>query len=228
MKKLFTLVMALSGYLLSAQDLAENQHLGKIIKSDASTEDGVIEANTEFPWSFQKEIKFYDTKLLGTKIKGKDKKEFGPKDIRGFTFDDRTYESNKFADLSAVGPASLGAMYFLEVVLTGKINLYHLYDSPPTFISGTTIEEANAAARTPRLLIKKGDDKVKELTNNNISKFIEDCPSVLAKYDKGEYGNTVRDPNKSLAGNLLAKALAGSPQEAILMDIVKDYNATMK
>lgn len=229
-KTLIIIAASLISVFSFSQNLGPNQHLGKILKEDGTQEEGIIEADLTLPWRLQKEIKFFDKMLLeyGSKIKNKDKKEYGPKDIKGYSIGDKVWESQKYADLSAVGPAALGAMFFLERVENGKIKLFNFYGTPPAIVTGETIDQSNEEYRTPLLLIQKGTDKAKVLAPaTDLSKFIGDCPEVNEKYKKGEFGNKAVDEDKNKMGKLLARASDGADM-SVFVAVVLAYNEKMK
>jgi hypothetical protein len=229
MRKLILIGLVAFSANAFAQTLDPAYHRGYIIKEDGSKVEGIIEADLQFPWNVQDDIKFFDPKLLEQgKVKGKDKEKYGPKDIKGFGFDDRYYESQKYADMTAIGPASLGKYYFLERLEDGKIKLYRFFDSPPKVLTvDETFEQVYENLRNnPRSLIKKGDDKVKE--SAGFEKMINDCPVVMEKYQKGEYGNYAGKEDQTAAGKLITKMANRGNSEQFIGAVVRDYNANMK
>ena len=229
MRKLILIGLVAFSAHTFAQTLDPTYHRGYIVKEDGTKIEGIIEADLQFPWNVQDDIKFFDPKLLEQgKVKNKDKEKFGPKDIKGFGFDNVYFESQKYADMTAIGPASLGKYYFLERIEDGKIKLFRFFDSPPKVLTGgETFEQVYDNLRnSPRSLIKKGDDKVKEATG--FEKLISDCPVVFEKFQKGEYGNYASNENQTGAGKLITKLANRGNSEQFIGAVVRDYNANMK
>lgn len=214
-----------------AQEADDNQYEGAIINLDGTETTGIIEANLQYPWIIQKYIRFFDVSLLNQedKIKLKDKPKLDAKDLLGFRFEDKVYESHKYADLSALGPKALGTNYFFELAVDGPIKLYKYYDSPPTVMQGDP-ETIYAELRdTPHLFIKKGEEKIDLLSASKLEKFISDSPEVLAKYESGGYGNKLEGDGgkKSRLGKLINKTLNTPSIDSYVYDVVNEYNTAM-
>lgn len=214
-----------------AQEASDNQYQGTIINLDGTESQGVIEANLQYPWIIQKHILFFDASLLEQeeRVKLKDKPKLDAKDLVGFRFEDKVYESHKYADLSALGPKALGTNYFFELAVDGPIKLYKFYDSPPTVMQGDPEAIYAELRNNPHLYIKKGDEKIDFLSTSKLEKFISDSPEVWNKYEKGEYGNKLEGDGgkKSRLGKLINKAMNTPSINSYVYEVVSEYNALM-
>lgn len=239
MKKnsLFLLMLCMLSISVFAQKmpLKDNQYRGHIIKSDGALEEGIIQlkGGDTSPWLNQGELKFLPlAKYEGGEVKRKDWEEYSPKQISGYKIGEKTYVSQKYANLSAVGPDMLSRPYFLEKVVEGKLTLYYFYETPPTVYSGGDIaqlaEEAKTKCRIPQVLIQKDGDKLKNLRAIDFRDYIGDNVEVLGKYNAGDYGFVPRAQEKKGLANLTARAEDGEILENYIVPIATDYNNTSK
>ncbi|MBZ0244472.1 MAG: hypothetical protein K8H85_00860 [Cyclobacteriaceae bacterium] len=230
-KYLFLCLASCMLKLSIAQEAGDNQYQGTIVNLDGTESQGVIEANLQYPWVIQKHIRFFDASLLEQedRVKLKDKPKLDAKDLLGFRFEDKVYESHKYADLSALGPKALGANYFFELVVDGPIKLYKFYDTPPTVMQGDPETIYAELRNNPHLFIKKGDEKIDVLSTSKLEKFISDSPEIWAKYNKGEYGNKLEDDGgkKSKLGKLINKAMNTPSIDAYVYNVINEYNTLM-
>lgn len=233
MKHIFILSALLSlPTIFLAQDVSESQYEGTVINLDGTETEGIIEANLQYPWIIQKHIRFFDKSLLEQdRVKLKDKPKLDAKELLGFSFADKKYEAYKYADLSALGPKTLGSYYFFEQAVDGPIKLYKFYDSPPTVMQGDPEVIYEELRNNPNLFVKKGDEKIDILSASKLQNMISDCPEVAAKYDKGEYGNKLKEEEdgkkKSKLGKLINKTINTPSPESYAWDVVKEYNELM-
>jgi hypothetical protein len=201
MKKTFSLLFAVCAISMAmAQNLEENQAIGKLTLKDGTVKEGVIEFDSE-PYRIQNSIRYFDAKLLEAgPVKSKQKEKFSAADVKHIQTKKQNYEVKKYADMSAASFSTLGRSYILEVVQKGKVSLYNYYGE---------------IGVKPELVIGKVDDeKVKAVGSTSLLKYIEDCPQVKEKFEKGEYGN---DPTKD-------SALSNDNLKFVLQ-LVNDYNA---
>ena len=237
MKNIYTSMFIVLSLVLntSAQEteVMDNQYPGTVLNLDGSRKNVIIETNLNYPWITQKYIRYFADSLLegSERVKLRDKPKYDAKDLLGFQVEGKKYEAQKYADLSALGPKSVGSYYFLEVAMDGPIKLYRFYDSPPTVMEGDPERIYEELRNAPRILIKKGDSKVVAVSSGGLEKMISDCPEVADKYKKGEYGNKVaEDENakkKSGLGKLVNKAISMVATDGYVFEVVTDYNQIM-
>ena len=229
MKKIVLLLFTVLIFsIVSAQkDLGEFQHYATVIHLDGTEKEVILLQNLKYPWVYQKKISTVDKEVFESieKIKKKNKTFYKPGDIKGYRIGTQLHETQKYSDLSALGMASLPTDYFLEVVVNGKIKIYKFYQAP-YIESGSeplSSEELNQKfLENPLILIWKEGEKTRETSLVKIEKYFGDNERVMEKYAKGEYGNTVADPDKRALGKLLDKA--GDDKEQILIQMAMDYN----
>lgn len=234
MKKMILTLCLLGVFSFSFSQAEEDYHKGRIFKEDGTSEDGIIEADLKYPWIIQKYIRFFDAALLNQedRVKLRDKPKIDPKDIAGFEFEGKRYESNKYADLSGLGPGSLGTFYFLELVEDGPIKLYKYYNSPPTVMQGEPEGIYEDLRNSPTILYRKGDTKLQPISSVTLEEAIKDCPEVKAKFDKGDYGNKLEsnpdDAKKSRLGKLIKSVTTAQPNlNDYVFEVVREYNTLM-
>lgn len=237
-------VLLFFGKLSGQIEMAPDQFKGYLIlDKKGKKREGVIELNSlKNPWENQRRVKFIEEKAFeGKKLKDKDKEEFKPKDIEGFVIGDRVFETQKYTDLgSAVegdqvnrvtGLASLGSAltkneHFLERITQGAITLYKFYSEPPAVKAAANKDQSDAldqmeenSRRHYDILVKKGDEKLRNFKNINMEEYFSDCPEVWKKYQDGGY----KMEPKGLKG-LLSKALPGDLLQEMALEMVNDYN----
>lgn len=224
---LFCALIALSSF---AQELKENQHHGEIVFANGKTFKGIIEANMENPWELQKEVKYYSEDLLSKpKIKNKEKLSVKAKQATKMTVDNKEYNVVKYADLTAMGSASIPRLYFLETVADGKIKLYKYYHTPMFAGNSDEVKQSWEDSREkPDYVIWKEGEKLKAIQNVDLREYFNDCPTVNEAYMNGTYGNKAVSEEKS---NFMSKVHSEESirllNEAIVL-IVEEYNKTMK
>jgi hypothetical protein len=205
MKKVSTLLLAvLIVNIAMAQEgfLEDNQEIAKLTLKDGTVKEGIVEFDTE-PYRTQNSIRYFDMKLLDAgPVKNKQKEKYFASDIKEIKTKKRTFDVKKYADMSALSFGTLGGKsYILEVLKKGKLKLYNYY--------------AEIGVKPELLIGKDGDEKVKAVASTALLPYIEDCPQVKEKFEKGEYGN---DPKQD-------SALANDNLKFI-NQLVDDYNAT--
>ena len=110
--------------------------------------------------------------------------------------------------------------------------MYKFYESPdPTAIQvgeeaiAIHQQELERMRNNPMLVLKKGDGKLVLLQKSNISDLISDCPEVNEKYLSGGYGiEPFNADAKSKLGKFIANNANAEQMEAILPEILGDYN----
>lgn len=178
------------------------------------------------PWFIQKEISFIPKDVFenNEKIKNKYYDKYTPKDCDGFDFDTLTYETVKYADMSAVGFDMIPKKVFMKKVLSDKISLYHYFKSPPRVFSGDKEEfkEMYKECSKINLVYRVGDDgKLKLVNDMNIEKELSDCPMVTEKQSKGEYKMVGSEEESSGFNKLVNNSVF---REQVRLMAISDYN----
>jgi hypothetical protein len=201
MKKNLLIALAFfSAGFVSAQKLEENQSYGKVTLKDGTVLDGVVEVDYE-PYRTQNSIRFFDKKLLENgQPKNKEKQKFAPADVKEVRTDKSFYVVKRYADMQTLSINTAGRPYFLEVVKPGKLALFNYY--------------AEIGVKPDLLIGKDGEEKTKAVGSTALKGFIEDCPTVKEKFEKGEYGNDPKDDTALMNNNL-----------KFINQLVDDYNA---
>ncbi len=209
-------------------------HPGTIVLPDGTKRAGVIRTygNDEYPWHFQSEIRFIDsTTWMGlTKVKRKDFTAYEPKELKAYELHDLqlSFLSKPFADMSAVSIKMVKKHYYMRTISTGRINLFHYYDAPPNMYMGSEeeykrIREENAINNY--VLLEKDEGKLKNITDVDLRKYIEDCPDVLKKYEEGFYGPSPKDNGeKKGLGKFVARVIDSNKMKAYATPLIVDYN----
>ncbi len=199
---------------------------------DGSTEQGLMYPNENRPWELQKSISIFDESLRDAKkVKKKDKTKYKAKDIKGYEYDGRSFESHKVmldgrGDHSSTLKA-LPKFTLIEKVVDGPISIYMGYGYPPGVASGISYEEIydDLLSNPEYLMVKQPDNKLKSMHSANIEKWIKDSPTVSEKFANGEYGNFKRKKKKKL-GNFL-KGQIDNERPDVIINVVEDYNRSM-
>jgi hypothetical protein len=194
--------LCVTGVTLAQTPLEENQFHATITLKDGTTKKGIVEFDSE-PYRNQNNIRYFDAQLLqsGDPVKGKQKEKISAPDLKDITTkDNKRYVVKKYADMSVAGLGNLGKYYILPIVKSGKLSLYNYY------------EEIGVE---PVLLIgKEGEEKVKAVGSTALKPFIEDCPAIKEKFEKGGYGNNPKDDSALMNSNM-----------KFINQIVDEYNA---
>jgi hypothetical protein len=189
--------------------------------------ESLMDENFSAPWDFQRDIRFMEKSAFDNaeKVRVKDFEKLGADEIEGYTYnnDSLVYESAKYADMSAVGAGMIAKKMFLRKVSTGKISLYHHFALPPAAGEVTNLKEIYLENANPNLVYRIGaDGKLKLVNSLNVKKELTDCPAVVEKFEKGEYGMEGSAEKKGLA-KLADKTVN---RDAIRLAVIDDYNAT--
>lgn len=219
-----------------AQEEAEpqvNQYKGIVFDKERGEKEVIIETNLAYPWITQKYIRYFDDSLLqsGERVRLRNKPKYDAKEIAGFRLEDKLYEAHKYSDLTELSLKSAGAYYFFEVAMYGRIKLYKYYESPPVVMQGDPEITYEELRNNPQILIKKGDSKLDVVSSSMLEKFISDCPAVLEKYNKGEYGNKTAEQadgkKKSKLRSLIKLVADGPSVNSYVFEVVTEYNTIM-
>ncbi|MEP7195993.1 MAG: hypothetical protein ABI851_05695 [Saprospiraceae bacterium] len=220
--------------IFSQPKLGEFDHQGEIITSDGQSKKGIIRvyANESSPWLFQSKIRFMeDSKwlTLSKTPKNKEFEKYGPEDIKAYMLSDLgvNYMSKPFSDMSSISLKMASTLYFMKVIESGKLSIYHYYDAPPNVYVGST-EDYRAMkeeAMNNYVLLQQNDGKLKNITDVDIKKLIADCPSVLADYESGKYGISPLDTGKKKGlSKFISKVIDSNRMKEYIAPVIKDYN----
>lgn len=145
------------------------------------------------PWEFQKSIRFMQKDIFerSEKIRNRDFVKYGPDDIDGYRYhgDSLVFESVKYADMSAVGTGMIPKRIFMRKVSSGRISIFHHFHSPPPVGEVSELRRSYLESTVPEYVYRIGEDgKLKLISGLNVRKELADCPLVVEKFEKGEYG----------------------------------------
>lgn len=231
MKKISLTLIALMlcTMVFSQHEFKDGQHKGYILTKKGKQEGIVwLHGAHDAPWSHQKKVLFITEKEFGKIKKNKRKffEDYKPKEILGYGYGDIEYKSVKYADLSAVGPDMLPKIYFIKVLVDGKLSILRFYQTPPSVLSGEDINKTNADwAEDNNILLKKGKGKTKDIDRSDMAELLDDCATVKQKYLDGGYGFSPKsDGEKKGVKKLFAKIEDRPKIEAALITIAKEYN----
>lgn len=212
MKKLSILfITSLLGLItLNAQKSAGDYVKGEVILLSGETINCFINYEPISPGIIQSGFKYLENEKYqilknGGKIKGKEILKLKPKEVEKVILDNgKTFKKVTYADLTAVGPASIPKSYLYEVLVEGKITLFRKFEEPggpiqvvegeeaQAILDGVelTMEEKIANANSKfELLVFKDEKMAKNITNIKIQDYISDNEEVLQKFENEEYGS---------------------------------------
>jgi hypothetical protein len=181
------------------------------------------------PWEFQKDIRFMEKETFekAEKIRNKDYEKLEAGDIDGYKYrDSLVYESVKYADMSAVGAGMIPKKMFMRKVSDGKISLYVHFGSPMVVGESHEFEQSYIDSAVPNYVYRIGKDgKLKLVNSLNVKKELADCPAVVEKYEKGDYGVQAGEEKKSGLAKLADKTIA---RDGVRFGAIDDYNNVCK
>jgi hypothetical protein len=194
---------------------------------------GIIEFGDPFyvsPYQNSENITFIPLdifKLSMGKVKDKDKKVYKPEDVENYKTYGKEFVGTEYSDPTALSLSGNKAL--LESLISGKANLYIRYEVP---CSGTSVGDCefksnmDSKAR-PTIIANVGKKSVVIFNYSAFAELLKDCPAVVEKLKKGEYGNP---PIAEKTGKL-AKMLEKSKHDNININAVKaaitEYNSLM-
>ncbi len=204
----FTLTFALFGGHRSASDYIK----GEIDLMDGKTIAGYIEYYEDSPGILQKGIDYltpevYQLLEKGEKIKGKQINSLKPKEVKEIRLsNDKKFIAVKYADLTAVGAASIPQVCIFEVVVEGKINLYKKFPEVGGLqvVSGeeaaaimdpvemTKEQKIEKAQSVYEILIFKDSKMPKSISNIKLTDFISDNEAVLDEFNNNSEYSGIR------------------------------------
>ncbi len=214
---------------------------GSIIKGGKEIEGYIMKTGTETlmsstetvpaPWEFQNDIRFIEKTAFDAlaKVKLKDFDKYGADEIEGYKYQGdslMTFESVKYADMSAVGTGMIAKKMFMQKFSEGKISLYLHYAPPAAMGEVSSIEQSMREGAVGSLVYKVGKDgKLKLVTNLNVKKELADCPTVVERFEKGGYG---MESDKEEASGLAKLADQTLNRDAIRLAAIFEYNTICK
>jgi hypothetical protein len=208
------------------------QNYGIIIIDDENQIEGVIELNGDqlSPWDVQKKVIFYTTEqFIAGRIRKRDRLEFKPEEIMGFTFGERVFLSRGYSPSSLMNRNPKMELHFLELVVDGSLQIFLYYDNPGFTVIGMTenVDRRKEECRdNPLLLISKNGGNLEDVMSINIMDFISDVPEVVAKYHEGVYGfKPVGTEERRGLGRMVAQKADQHLLREQIMPIAADYNS---
>lgn len=227
MKTLFTITaLFLSTLAFSQAKLKNGWKHGYIINDEGKQKGIIILAGDTLlsPWQINTSVKFIYMDVFNSgKVKGKDKLFFKPKDIKGYGFDDKKYETITYLNTNRIGNQQ--EKVFMEPVEKGKISLYKFYAQPESeVVYVNEARDGSSIIKCDYVLIK-GDNVGEHYSEAHIVSYIEDCDKVTSKYTSGGYGfipSTKKPKNK--IGKLMQKAAPKDDLHEAIEIIISDYN----
>ena len=238
MKKIIASICLLAiGMIAFGQDyeLKDSEYKGQIIDKKGNVRQGYVDmkGNEMTPWKNQQSLKFFSEEAVADgKVKGKEKEKYKPKDITAYIADGRYFETVKISASKLTIGVGIASYRFVERLLEGEVSLYRLYEAPDpagVYVGDEAIaahkEELERMRNNPLKILKKQDGDFIKVTKVNLAEYLEECPSVVEKYNTGGYGIEPWIPKKGkkLAG-ALAKSANAERMEAVLPEILGDYN----
>ena len=245
MKKTFIFfVLSSISSLIFSQDLIlklEDGHKkGKIIEKDGTEKFGILAlagSLSDDPWNIQHTVYFlteekYKELSLKGRVKTSKMEEYTPSKIKGFYYENTHYESLKYSDVSSLSLSMIPKSYFMEKIKEGKMSVYKFYVHPGDFSFTTNEQQAlerkaflEECRTKPQIVVKKGDDKAKNIQDTGIEKVISDCEVVLKKYHSAQYGLDPKNTEgKKGVSKLLNKLADYENRSSAILIIADDYN----
>lgn len=210
---------------------------GTITLKNGKTVDGYVEIDYRFPQRFQNGISYLTPKTYAKyeksgKVKGKDKEDLQPKDIKGFQLESGAkYTTVKYLDLvSNTTTGMVPRSRIFEQVAEGKINMYKVY-TPTTgkkvsreLLDQKALGDAQLITYIQnnfQLLVEKDekDNNPKNVVTINLLNYIGDNDEVKTNYDNNHYGLRNQFSTEKKEGKLVNKEF-----EAAFLRLLADYN----
>lgn len=235
MKKIvYTLVIT---FFMSMTSYGQLYNKGVITLKNGKTIEGYVQIDYRYPQRFQNGITYISPKAYAKyqkkgKVKGGDKEDLKPKDIKGFELENGSkYTSVRYTDIFSYSKTGvLPRRRIFEQVADGKIKMYKFY-SPTTGkkVSRELLDQRIAGdaqliayiQNTFQLLIQKeGKDKdPKNVMSINMLNYIADNDEVKTNYDNNYYGLRDQFSTEKKDGKYVDKEY-----EAAFLRLLTDYN----
>lgn len=220
-------ILLMSIISFAQENLKHGWRHGYIITDDGKQEGIIIPSGSDdmSPWALHEDVRFIYQEVYNTgKVKNKDKLYLKPKDIRGYGFEDKKFETITYVNPARIGNKS--EKVFMEIVENGRINLYKFLIRPDDVLKYVYAKEHNLdpELRTEYVLVK-GDGLGETYYSADIISYIDDCEKVKSKYLNGGYGfmpNTNKSKN-NLVNKIKTEMAKDDLYDAIKI-IVNDYN----
>lgn len=234
---LFIVSILLFNFTLKAQNYTPeaNEVRGKIIMSDGKELVGYIKLNGSemSPWNNQKSVEFFTEEATKDgKVKRKEREKYKPKDIKAYVAGDRYFESMKISEAKLDIGVGIATWKFVERIVEGNVNYYHIYETPE-FVSVTTTEEERIQQEqelermrnNPMMVLIKGSEEPILAGKVDLGEFLSECPDVQEKYNNGDYGVEPFSKNRETkVGKWIGNAADAEAMRAVLPEILTDYN----
>ncbi len=244
MKKLSIIIslILLNFSVSNAQKEAGDYINGTITTAEGDSMSCYLEYYDINPGLFQNGVKYitnetFDVLTNGGKIKGKDINKFSPKNVTKIVLSNgKVYEPRVYADLTAVGTASIPKTMLFELVVDGRIKVYKKYRKIGglTVVSGQEAydviegqgpseqEKIQRNNSTFEILVIKDTKNAQSISNIKLDDYIMDVVTVYDKYKNDEYG----DLQKVLSSKIKSESFNDNhPKYAKdFIRIIKDYN----
>lgn len=212
---------------------------GSIIKK-GEEEKGMIRLGGDLaaPWLNNSKVYFVPTDkwVEGKSPRKKVIEEFKPENIQGYSTytedqDDNRVEMNfKTYEIMVMGAIrKKKGKAFLKLEESGKVDLLSYVPAPTKKIVTTANErkkDKESALNRYRLYLKKGDGDLMLVSDSDLVVLLQDCPFVVDKIQKEEYGFKLESAKKKRKGlgKMVAKEMGNVKLQNGIYEVVRDYN----
>jgi hypothetical protein len=188
MKNIFLLILfGIFSFTAFGQTVSATYEPATLILKNGTTREVILEVVKTIDMQFG--IRCFDPKLLtpGRTAASVPKENFAPSDVKEIRLKKRSFETWKYADLTASALSAFGKNYIIEVGKSGKLKLYNFY---------------NGKGKLDPLIGKQGEEKLRPVAATSLMKYIEDAAPIKEKFKNGGYGNNPKNDNAILNDNL--------------------------
>ncbi len=220
-----------------------NHFEGYIITADSVRKEVAIEVeDTQQPWSFQQDVRYFDKSLLnGGRVKRELKKECNPGEVLEYGFQNRRFvsvqyyikgadEDNKLKEAFGKFKGEKNIDFFAEVIQEGNV-LVAKFHIPPVIADEDydSDEKMRSHIKTCEeqydlLVFRKG---LKPISISDISfkDFFADCAFVVKKYDEQRYKlKPVKGIKSGIKSVFSPDKLMGAALKTAVDAILADYD----
>lgn len=239
-------------------ELRRNEQMGYIISKTGEKTEGIVKlaGDEEHPWMNQKKVRFIAKSDINPDKKRQKLKALDADDLVEYVAIDKDGSERHFRVIKFTnkreGFGNSGGLggkiktiknlssttHLAEVIVDGPITLYRLYGYPsPVAVGKKDVEAAEKDEKElrehPDLLVRKGNDKVKELAVADIKGLVADCKTVSEKLASGGYPSydpAKEEKKKSGMGKLIKSEFDRGGTKLLNMgtEIFTDYNTNCK
>jgi len=203
--------------------------------------DGVIEYNDPFyvkPYQNSVGITFIPRDAFLTSfgnIKGKDKKTYKPEEIEGYKVAGKEFVGTEYSDPTTLSLSGNKAL--LELVISGKAKLYKRYEKPSEEAGvqvvgvsvGESVYKTNMDSKAnPSFIVSVGKKSVIIFNYSAFADLLKDCPTVVDKINKGEYGNAPIEQKTGKFAKMMSKGKTEKIDTKVIAAAITEYNSLMK